>query len=250
MASCGGFSMDGQEDHLLKDCKCEVFGDLSNKFYIESKRGWVQACARTQDSILKWGFIIDNNACDPFLPFIYDGAKSFTNGLAPVMLNNKWGAIDSSGKLVIDYKYQLLETFSDSLAAFQDGNLWGFINSRADTLVVAKYSNVSSFWANLSLVNNHKGWRVINSKGKVLPIRIDSLIDNYYSGTFLAISRSGYYQDGISYEVIEYPFYSAGKKVKLFSYRNKYAILPDTGNVNFKDIEKTLPGSIFSPIFE
>jgi WG containing repeat len=253
LASCGG-TIDENEDHMSEDCKCEAYGDLADNFYIEDRGGSVQPCAKTIGADLKWGFIIDNHACDEYLPFIYEDARSFYFGVAPVKLNGKWGVIDSTGKRVLDFKYQKLETFSDSLAAFMgSANTWGFINTHGDTIIQPQFSDVNGFWANLAIVYSlPAGWQVYNLKGERLPVLIDSLVNNYPTdpGMSSISYRDSWDGGGIYNEMIECPFYSKGEKVKLVGYREKYAVLPYSVDTRADAMERVLATNRFKPIFE
>jgi hypothetical protein len=230
LTSCIGVGIDGHEEHMTKDCKCEDFSSLVDN--VSVKGGNVQGCAKKIGDSLKWGFIVDNDACDPFLPFIYDDVKSFSCGLAPVAKNKLWGAIDTTGQIIIDYKYFDLSSFSDSIAAFSDtSNKWGFISINGDTIVKPKYKYVSACFAHISLVQNFDGhWNVINSNGDQLPIKVDSLVQGYYLNDYdkndLALSW-GYMGDR-NKEFFDYPIYSNGRKVKLVAFDNHYSLLSDT----------------------
>ena len=52
----------------------------------------------------KWGYI--NKDGKLVIDYLYDKAKSFKEGLAPVCINNKWGYIDLKGNVVIDFQYE------------------------------------------------------------------------------------------------------------------------------------------------
>jgi hypothetical protein len=242
LSGCGGFSLDGAEEHMIEDCKCEGFTDVSDGLFIEEKQGSVQVCARKIGDSLKYGFVIDNDKCEPFLPFIYDNARDFNCGLAPVQKNNLWGVIDTTGKVVIDYKFKDLQSFSDCLAAFSDNFRWGFITSKGDTIVSAKYDNVTDFWADISFVHNgQQGWKIINSKGAFLQIRIDSLVENYhFNGGMLALGKG---KSG-NEEYLDYPFYSNGQKVKIFISNKKYAVVPYDMEFKFTTLSDTASQSI------
>jgi len=47
-----------------------------------------------------------NDSGEQVIDFIYDDAKSFENGLAPVKFNNMWGVINKKGEVVIPIKYE------------------------------------------------------------------------------------------------------------------------------------------------
>lgn len=46
----------------------------------------------------------------------YDEVRSFSDELAAVMQNNKWGYIDTKGNVVIDFKYDMAYSFSENKA--------------------------------------------------------------------------------------------------------------------------------------
>lgn len=56
-----------------------------------------------KDSKGKWGFV--NSDGKIVIEPEYEGAMSFSNGLAAVCKDSKWGFIEESGELVIDYTY-------------------------------------------------------------------------------------------------------------------------------------------------
>jgi hypothetical protein len=63
----------------------------------------------------KWGFI--NRAGEMVIPPQFDDcADGFSEGLASVRVGYKWGAIDLTGNLVIPFQFDLLCMFSEGLA--------------------------------------------------------------------------------------------------------------------------------------
>ena len=76
----------------------------------------------------------------------YDDAKPFFTGeLAPVMKDEKWGFIDATGKLVIDYQYQDAQPFGCDAAAVKTGNKWGFVSSENVMVIEAQYEDAKCF---------------------------------------------------------------------------------------------------------
>jgi hypothetical protein len=61
----------------------------------------------------KCGFI--NSAGQTVIKCQFDDIDFFSEGLAPVQLNNLWGFIDTTGKIVIQPKFSRVNQFSDSL---------------------------------------------------------------------------------------------------------------------------------------
>ena len=54
----------------------------------------------------KWG-LLDNKG-NVLTEFIYQGAYDFTNGYARVMLNDKVGVVNKTGKLIVPIEYKSL----------------------------------------------------------------------------------------------------------------------------------------------
>lgn len=244
---CHSFSLDGAEEHMTEDCKCENFIDTGGDLYIIEKKGSVQPCGRHLGDTLKYGYIINNDNCEAYLPFKYQDARHFSSGLAPVKNNNKWGVIDKFGKLVIDYKYEDLQPFSDSLALFSAYNQYGFINYRGDTLISADLDFASSFWADIAVIKKNNYWNIINTKGEYLPVKIDSLIQEYnFNESNIGIYRGGNKED----ETFEFPFYSNGEKVKLWVGKKKFVLLPIEEKIDFSTFDDSLAIQNLQPIYK
>lgn len=62
------------------------------------------------------------------IPYAYEEAWYFREGLAPVRQGNQWGYIDSSGRWVIPCQFDSAELFSEGKAPVKFGNEWGYIN--------------------------------------------------------------------------------------------------------------------------
>ncbi len=59
----------------------------------------------------------------------FDQARQFSEGLAAVMQDGKWGFINSKGNYIVPSKYYLVRPFKDGLAmVFIDKEQWGYID--------------------------------------------------------------------------------------------------------------------------
>ena len=56
------------------------------------------------------------------IPPTYEDAEYFSEGLAAVKLNGKWGYIDKAGKVIIQYKYDWAGAFEEGLAVVSIGH--------------------------------------------------------------------------------------------------------------------------------
>ncbi|MBK8521424.1 MAG: WG repeat-containing protein [Chitinophagaceae bacterium] len=94
-----------QKDSLtgLIDSKGNTLIDFKKSYnsllYMSEERAWA-----SQDG--KWGLL--DNTGKALTDFMYDGALSFKNGYAVVMLDDKYGLINKAGKLVVPAEYKSL----------------------------------------------------------------------------------------------------------------------------------------------
>lgn len=94
----------------------------------------------------KWGFKDENN--NVVIPFQYDSAWPFTEGLARVEVNGMWGFIDSTGNFAVPPRYQRVFDFSEGLAAAKDSDLWGFIDRTGKMVIPPQYLHATWFSSN------------------------------------------------------------------------------------------------------
>lgn len=109
----------------------------------------------------KWGYIdCDGNVVvEP----IYSSANSFSEGLAAVQNNGKWGYIDKTGKQVIPFILDSTYAFSEGLAVFSQGNYYGYINTSGEKVIDAIYSEAAPFQCGVACVKKD------NRYGYILP---------------------------------------------------------------------------------
>jgi hypothetical protein len=90
---------------------------------------------------------------DPkYLPYAEVGR--FSEGLAQVVKNNKWGYVDRTGKEVISLQYQDANSFSEGMAPVQINGKWGFIDKTGKQMIKPQFVNIfSNFTEGLALVS-------------------------------------------------------------------------------------------------
>src|ERR1700733_4949326 len=84
-----------------------------------------------------WGYI--DHKGNVSIPFHFDNAKSFSDGLAAVWIDHLWGYIDKTGKVVIPAHFQTVEPFSHGYAAVANNGKWGFIDKTGKIVVDTAY---------------------------------------------------------------------------------------------------------------
>jgi hypothetical protein len=100
----------------------------------------------------------------------YGDVGSFSDGLAWVALNGKYGFIDKTGKEVIPLKYDSAYDFSGGLAVIELDEKRGFIDKTGKEVVPPKYYSAHSFSDGLALVTlNDKVGFIDMSGEEVIP---------------------------------------------------------------------------------
>ena len=100
------------------------------------------------------------------LPGDWEGTKDFSEGLAAVKTDGKWGFIDTEGNLVIEAIYDGAESFSEGKAAVQLDGRWGFINASGDTVISFTFQSVVSFSDGMAVYGEGAYYGYINEKGE------------------------------------------------------------------------------------
>jgi TolB-like protein len=117
----------------------------------------------------KWGVVNSQNKI--VIPFVYndsDCIKPFRNGFAAVMINQKWGFVDTLGQYLIAPKYERVEDFLDKYAKVKDKEKWGAVNDIGEEVIPCLYKKLeyieNNYWA--AKIDNL--WGIINSNNAVI----------------------------------------------------------------------------------
>lgn len=102
----------------------------------------------------------------------YDMVHNFSEQLAAVMLEDKWGYIDKNGNTVIPLQYDYVLPFQEQLAAVAMDGYWGFINNVGDVVIEAQFEmidiqpdNIGGFSEGLAAVSLNDQWGFIDKDG-------------------------------------------------------------------------------------
>lgn len=136
-----------------------------------------------QKSSQKWGYLNSKGAV--IIPFIYDSAEDFSEGLAAVSKGkyekNKHGFIDKTGKTVIPFSYDYAGNFSEGLATIRKGSQetgkYGIIDKNGKTIMAPKYDGyIAEFSEGMAAVlNKNDVYGFIDRAGKlVIPYKYNS----------------------------------------------------------------------------
>ena len=113
----------------------------------------------------------------------YDRVEGFSDGLAAVVLDGKWGYIDKNGQEVVSLKYDEAGYFDNGFAQVQMNGKWGYIDQAGKEIIpcVLEYAGVGAFYEGLASVvrlepESKHGY--IDKSGKeVIPCKYDACDD-------------------------------------------------------------------------
>jgi len=124
----------------------------------------------------KYGFINEDGV--EVIPCIYDDAHPFKSGIAIVEINELWGALNDKGAVVIPFEYMLLADLSmigpTLLMAVKD-RLCGVIDKNNDIIVPFEYDGVLPMFGMITVIKNGKKG-LFNHKGvSIIPLIYDDI---------------------------------------------------------------------------
>lgn len=145
-------------DGLAESTMPEVPEDLKGKFWKKQAKDTCELLAvelgisdyapvRNSDKL--WGYKQYERVV---IPYKYQEAGHFNEGVAPVMLGGKYGYVDRDGKCVIPYKFEFAGVFSEGLARVCMDEKYGFIDKNGKTVVPYKYADAGDFIDGLAAV--------------------------------------------------------------------------------------------------
>ena len=137
----------------------------------------------------KYGFIDTMNRM--LIPPMYDDSENFSNGLSAVKLNKKWGMVDKMNNTIIpfDYSYIAPRFVNNMIWASKDGNEFVLLNSFGGLANSKKFDDVNSFAEGLCPVKLNDKWGVVDTNiNIVIQPKFDSLGYSFAQGLIAAKS--------------------------------------------------------------
>lgn len=111
------------------------------------------------------------------IPFIYEWAQPFSEGLACVRLNNVYKFIYPNGKLAFELPgINFAKNFRDGLCCVYKDQKYGYINKSGKIVIPCIYSYASDFSEGLAAIDTNGRKGMINAAGKlVIPAIYDEI---------------------------------------------------------------------------
>ena len=105
----------------------------------------------------KWGFV--DKTGKEVVPLVYDEAQFFRGDFTQAKKNGKWGFIDKTGQEIGGFIYDAIYPwgFKEGLAAVTEDGKWGFIGKDGREVVMPKYDEVcygaATAWRSKGMAN-------------------------------------------------------------------------------------------------
>ena len=164
---------------VIKDKKVAYFDEkgsmvipfIWNRYYLAIDPCFKEDFACVCNEKKRYGYIDRNGKVA--IPFEYDFAYHFKEGLAPVKKNGKWGYIDKQGKTIIPFIYDNAYTFSEGFGRVEKNGKVGFVNSLGAVVIPIKYGRyppIGDIVEGYAYVNNNSqaGYGYIDTNGKIV----------------------------------------------------------------------------------
>lgn len=148
-----------------------------------------EACAFAaveQDGALCYGLLTRSGiwAAEPG----WGDVRGFSDGLAAVEQDGKWGYIDTAGKTVIPCVYREAGDFHNGRAPVRPASNFGYIDPDGDFAIAAQFDSAGDFGNDMAFVEQNGKQYIINKVGeKIATLGRES--GSAYSGGFAAIDN-------------------------------------------------------------
>ena len=182
-----------------------------------------EGLAAVENESNKWGFT--DTAGNEVIPFLYNAAHSFNEGLAAVRIGDwetgKWGFIDKAGNVVVPVIYDMLQAvyigsagtnlsniwnsgFRDGMVTLSRNGKWGVIDKTSKELVPFIYDYIGLFSDGVAPFNmgaegfegewrlfpNGGKWGLVDQTGKEIVPAIYEFWGSFHNGLITVLERS------------------------------------------------------------
>lgn len=111
------------------------------------------------------GYGYCNNSGDIIIPQQYTKAKSFSDGLAPVCIDDRYGYINVEGDLVIDNMFEDAGLFNDGLAWVKKDGYYYYIDITGKLVNDEKYTYADDFHEGFAIIRIGNRYGIIAKSG-------------------------------------------------------------------------------------
>ncbi len=140
----------------------------------------------------KWGFIDTKGKLA--VPARFDAFKYFSEGFAAVRVGDRWTFVDQSGATKPDKWFEDAHSFSEGLAAVKLGGKWGFVDTAMQMVIPPRFDGAWGFTEGLAPVKVGRKWGFTDKTGRIVVEPQYYWVDNFSEG--LAYVQGGKGNEG------------------------------------------------------
>jgi hypothetical protein len=112
----------------------------------------------------RWGFIDKTGK----VVMQFDDARHFSEGLAPAKIDGKFGFVDPSGRTVIPPQFESALPFSEGLALVRLNGKFGFIDRVGKIVIAPQFENAWSYSDGMTGVKIGEKWGYLDRTGHIV----------------------------------------------------------------------------------
>ncbi len=239
--------IDKDDKYRWIDCKTGKKSDYAYKTMrkVHNERAAVKLNEKWSFHDFSFADIIDTEALRVSK---YDKALDFSEGLAPVLNNNKWGYINRNGNLKIPFSFDKAYSFSDGVAGVNVNGKRGFISTSGKYVVSPTFEDYwkhnnglipvkfDGLWGIIA-INNYKKLGEVN-----IPLqKIKEMVDSEVVKTRVVLPSQEYQGEGNDIVFPKTLYKLSSDKNTVVAENNlwdikKKILIRDTGVRNFKAV--------------
>jgi hypothetical protein len=95
----------------------------------------------------------------------FEEAGNFHRGVAPVLVDKRWGLIDRRGDWVVRPRYAKMLRGGDGLFGVQEDGKWGFVSAAGQTVIGPKFDEAEAFENGAAAVKANGRWGYLRPDG-------------------------------------------------------------------------------------
>lgn len=129
---------------------------------------------------------------------VYSDALEFSEGLAAVKEDDKWGVINETDKIIVPFMYDFIGeayptgegiAFREGLAPVKKSDLWGYIDKNGKLLIPHAFLDAKCFKEGIASVKfpGRNTWSLINRKGELIKHTNYQIIQPFFEGKAAAL---------------------------------------------------------------
>lgn len=145
------------------------FGLAHRTFSSESKKETPHlfpVCDRRGSKDERWGYIDPTGKLA--INFQFEEVADFAEGLAAVKTGGRWGFVDEDGNFAINPQFDKVGGFAEGLVGVNVGRQWGFADKTGKYAINPQFDAAGMFSDGLAMVMSGGKWGYIDKDGKYI----------------------------------------------------------------------------------